>query len=113
MNELTNDVTATYTDDLNGNRTMTGYTTGQANELTSDGTWGYYYDLNGNRVAKINPSTGEAWAYAYDNRNRLVAAQDVSSAGVQIQATYMYDALGKRIEKDVAQSGVTTTTRFA
>ena len=81
--------------------------------MTSDGTWGYYHDQNGNRVAKMNPATGEAWAYGYDNRNRLITAQDVTSAGVQVQATYVYDAPGRRIEKDVTQGGATTTTRFA
>ena len=30
-----------------------------------------------------------------------------------MQATYVYDAPGRRIEKDVTQGGVTTTTRFA
>jgi RHS repeat-associated protein len=112
-NQLTNDGVATYTYDLNGNRTMTGYATGPANEMTSDGTWSYYYDRNGNVVAKTNPSTGEAWAFSYDNRNRLAAAQQVTT-GVQMQATYVYDPQGQRIEKDVwTQSSGTTTTRFA
>ena len=42
-NELTSDGVNSYAYDLTGNRTMTGYTTGQANELTQDtdstGTW--------------------------------------------------------------------------
>jgi RHS repeat-associated protein len=111
--ELTNDSVKTYSYDLNGNRTMAGYSTGPANEMTSDGTWSYFYDKNGNVVAKINPSTGEAWAFAYDNRNRLISAQDVIS-GLQMQGTYVYDALGKRIEKDVwTQSSGNSVTRFA
>ena len=73
-NELTNDSVTTYSYDLNSNRTMSGYTTGPANELTSDGTWDYYHDQNGNRVAKMNPVTGGAWTYGYNNRNRLVTA---------------------------------------
>jgi YD repeat-containing protein len=117
-NELTNDAVATYSYDLNGNRTMPGYTTGPANELTNDGTWKYYFDANGNRVGKANTATGTganlpaqlpfplgtagaaayaAWSYGYDNRNRLVSAQETTSGGVQIQATYVYDALGTRI----------------
>ena len=39
--QLTNDSLVTYSYDLNGNRTMTGYTTGTGNEMTSDGTWNY------------------------------------------------------------------------
>ena len=62
-NQLTNDSLVSYSFDLNGNRTMTGYTTGPANEITSDGTWNYYTDKNGNIVQKINISTGEVFAY--------------------------------------------------
>jgi RHS repeat-associated protein len=111
-NELTNDSVVTYSYDLNGNRTMPGYTTGLANELTSDGTWTYTYDKNGNVIGQTNPSTGEVFSYGYDNRNRLVSAQDTTTSGVQMQATYVYDAMGQRIEKDVTQSGGTTTTCF-
>ena len=114
VNELTNDTQVTYTYDLNGNRTMTGYTTGSANQLTSDGTWNYYQDQNGNLTAKRNISTGEWWSYGYDNANRLISATDTTTS-LQTQATYVYDALAKRIEKDVwtQSSGSTTTTRFA
>jgi RHS repeat-associated protein len=111
--ELTSDAVNSYSYDLNGNRTMTGYTTGPANEMTSDGTWDYFFDKNGNVIAKTNISTGEAWTFSYDNRNRLISALDVTT-GLQMQATYVYDARGKRIEKDVwtQTSGSTTTTRF-
>jgi RHS repeat-associated protein len=113
-NQLTNDSVVTYTYDLNGNRTMTGYATGPANEMTSDGTWNYFYDKNGNVIGKANSNTGETWAFGYDNRNRLTSSQQVTS-GVQMQATYVYDPQGQRIEKDVwsQSSGTTTTTRFA
>ena len=114
IDELTSDGVNSYSYDLNGNRTMAGYATGPANEMTSDGTWDYFCDKNGNVVAKVNISTGEAFAFGYDNRNRLISALDVTT-GLQMQATYLYDAVGKRIEKDVwtQTSGSTTTTRFA
>jgi RHS repeat-associated protein len=111
--ELTNDVVNTYTYDLNGNRTMAGYTTGPGNQLTSDGTWNYYADRNGNIVQKTNIGTGEVVAYGYDTRNRLTTVSDMTSAGLQMRATYMYDAVRKRIEKDVWAGGVTTVTRCA
>ena len=76
---MTNDSLVTYTYDLNGNRTMTGYATGPANELTSDGTWNYFYDKNGNLIGKMNISTGEVFSYGYDNRNRLISAQDTTT----------------------------------
>jgi YD repeat-containing protein len=111
--QLTNDSVVTYSYDLNGNRTMTGYTTGLANELTSDGTWNYGYDSNGNLVQKTNISTGEVYAFGYDNRNRMTSATDTATSGLQMQATYVYDAIGQRIEKDVDIGGTTTITRFA
>ena len=68
-NQLTNDTANAYSYDLNGNRTMSGYTTGPANQLTNDGTWTYCYDRNGNQVQKTK-GTGEVVPYGYDNRNR-------------------------------------------
>ena len=115
INELTNDSLVAYTYDLNGNRTMPGYTTGPANELTSDGTWNYTYDKNGNLIGKANPVTSETWSYGYDNKNRLVSVQQTIGGVVQMRATYVYDALGQRIEKDVwtQGSGSAVITRFA
>ncbi len=113
--QLTNDAVVTYSYDANGNRTMSGYTTGPNNQLTSDGAWNYYADKNGNITQKINPSTGEVWNFGYDNRNRLTTVSDTTSAGLQMQGTYTHDALGQRVQKAVwtASSGTTTTSRFA
>ncbi len=113
--QLTSDAVVTYSYDANGNRTMSGYTTGPNNQLTSDGTWNYYADKNGNITQKINPSTGEVWNFGYDNRNRLTTVSDTTSAGLQMQGTYTHDALGQRVQKAVwtASSGTTTTSRFA
>jgi RHS repeat-associated protein len=61
-----------YTYDANGNRTITGYTTGDHNRLTSDGTYNYTYDNEGNVVTKTNISTNESVEYTWDHRNRLV-----------------------------------------
>ena len=113
MDELTNDSLVAYSYDLNGNRTMPGYITGVANELTSDGIWNYSHDKNGNLTGKTNISTTEVWSFGYDNCNRLISAQQTTASGIQMQAAYVYDAIGQRTEKDVTQGGVTTTTRFA
>jgi len=115
-NELTNDGTNAYSFDLNGNRTMTGYTTGTGNQLTNDGVWTYTYDAEGNLTKKSKGSSAETWTYGYDNQNHMVWAKDSATDGgtVTTLATYVYDALGNRLEKDVwtQQSGTTTTTRF-
>jgi len=115
-NELTNDGTNAYSYDLNGNRTMTGYSTGAGNQLTNDGVWTYTYDAEGNLTKKSKGASAETWTYGYDNQNHMVWAKDSATDGgtVTTLATYVYDALGNRIEKDVwtQQSGATTTTRF-
>ena len=55
-NQLLGDGTSTYSYDLNGNRTNTGYQTGPDNRLLSDGTWSYSYDSEGNLVKKTGSS---------------------------------------------------------
>jgi RHS repeat-associated protein len=115
-NQLTNDSQVAYTYDLNGNRTMAGYGTRGNNELTSDPTYGtYLYDAEGNMTGRTNKSTGEVWSFGYDNMDHMISAKDVSSTGTTLMlATYVYDVFGNRIEKDVWQTGgSTTTTRLA
>src|SRR6266446_4455826 len=95
---------------------MTGYTTGTGNELTNDGTWTYTYDAEGNLTKKSKGASAETWTYGYDNENHMTWAKDSATDGgsALTLATYVYDALGNRIEKDVwtQSSGTTTVTRF-
>jgi RHS repeat-associated protein len=115
-NELTNDTANSYSYDLAGNRTMTGYTTGSANELTNDGMWTYSYDNNGNMTKKSKGASAETWYFGYDNLNRMTSAKQEQTDGgtLLMQATYVYDVLGDRIEKDVWTSSTgTVVTRFA
>ena len=57
--------------DANGNRTMSGYTTGTNNQLTNDGTYSYEYDHEGNRTKRTKTSNGSYTVYTWDYRNRL------------------------------------------
>jgi len=110
---------ATYSYDLNGNRTMTGYATGSANEMTNDGTFTYTYDSEGNLTQKSKGTNLETWYYGYDNLNRLTSVRKTSDGTTnQVTATYTYDVYGDRIEQDEwvkpqSGNGVTTVTRFA
>jgi RHS repeat-associated protein len=96
-NELTNvDENGTqvesYSYDLNGNRTGTGYSTTVMNEtLTSPGGITYTYDKAGNMISE--DSGGTFTTFTYDYRNRLT---EVKQAGTVI-ATYTYNALNQRI----------------
>src|SRR5207247_6326809 len=115
-NELTSDTAHSYSYDLNGNRNSSGYTTGSGNEMTNDGTWTYSYDAEGNLTKKSKGTNAETWTYGYDNANHMVWAKDSATDGgaATTLATYVYDALRNRIEKDVwtLQPGTTTITRF-
>jgi RHS repeat-associated protein len=115
--ELTGAGGTLYTYDLNGNRTMAGYTTGTNNQLMNDGTWTYTYDNEGNLTKKSKGASAETWFFSYDNKNHMTGVKQEATDGgtVQMQATYVYDALQNRVEKDVWTSGgggTLTTTRF-
>ena len=111
--QVTNDAVVTYTYDLNGNRTMSGYATGTANRMTSDGVWNYTADANGNQTGKTKISNGQLVTYTYDVRNRMTAMQDTLAGALQSRGTYVYDALGQRVQREARLGGVTTITRFA
>jgi RHS repeat-associated protein len=83
----------TYTYDSGGNRTMAGYTTGTGNELTASPGTTYTYDNEGSMTAQADTSTHVVTSYTYDYHNRLTG---VTVGGTAV-ATYVYDALGRRI----------------
>jgi len=103
--ELTNVGNArleTYTYDLNGNRTMTGYTAASDNRLTADGTYTMAYDAEGNMTSKTQVSNGEQWTYTWDDRNRLTQVVEKTSGGVTMtNDVFTYDVENRRIGKSV------------
>ena len=91
-----------YSYDNNGNRTMTGYQTGDDNQLTNDGTYSYTYDEEGNRLTRTKTATGEVTEYTWDFRNRLTEVTDKNSQGTTTQVVeYTYDVFDRRIGKAV------------
>ena len=108
-----------YGYDLAGNRNTTGYATTTGNRLTASPGATYSYDAEGHTTARTDTSTGKVTSFAYDHRNRLTGATTKTSGGaVTMQATYTYDALGRRISTEVDADGagagpaVTTWTVF-
>ena len=78
---------------------VTAYTLANpANEYATVGGQSVQYDAAGNLVVDE-----DGRQYDYDSQNRLIAVRD---AGMQTLATYMYDALGRRIVSDI--DGVVT-----
>jgi len=107
----------TYSYDLNGNRTLTGYETGSWNRLLEDPLYTYQYDNEGNRIRKTNKSTGDYEEYTWDHRNRLTRVAEKTSGGTLLDDfNVVYDVFDRRIattiDADGAGPGVAVTTRF-
>src|SRR5581483_11868473 len=113
-NQLLGDGTTTYSFDANGNRTMSGYSTGAANRISSDGVFSYTYDAEGNITQKSKGAGLETWYYTYDNKNRLTSIRQTTDGTTnEYTASYTYDALGRRVLEVDWQSGVgSSTTRM-
>jgi RHS repeat-associated protein len=87
-----------YSYDANGNRTMTGYSTGADNRLASDGTFNYTYDNEGNVITKTKISDGSYYTFTWDYRNRLTEVTLKNSQGViQNDEKFTYDVNDHRI----------------
>jgi hypothetical protein len=117
-NQLLGNGSQAYSFDQNGNRTNSGYNTPAGNQLQTDGVWNFSYDNEGNLTKAVRIADNLTWSYAYgyDSDNHMTSAMERQTDGgtLLLQATYVYDAFGQRIEKDVwtAATG-TVTTRFA
>ncbi len=99
-----------YAFDENGNRTMTGYTTGTNNRLTSDGTFNYTYDNEGNRLTRTRISGAAAddylTEYTWDHHNRLTKVTFKNNSGtVTKEAIYTYNVFDRRIKKSIDADG--------
>ncbi len=77
----TSQANESLTYDANGNRTVSGYSTGTNNQLNSDGVYNYQYDAEGNRTRRTEIATGKYDLYAWDNHNRLTSVASYTSAG--------------------------------
>ena len=92
----------TFAYDASGNRT-TNTTVNDNNQLLSDVSFTYTYDNNGNLTKRTHKTSGEITEFDWDYKNRLIQVLKRASAGTDPASTitYKYDALDRRIEKDV------------
>src|SRR5262249_39461643 len=69
----------------------------------------------GNLIKKSKGASAETWTFEYDHDNHMIGAEERATDGgaLQMKATYVYDALRNRIEKQVFDTSTTTTTRFS
>ncbi|MEA5536936.1 RHS repeat-associated core domain-containing protein [Crocosphaera sp. XPORK-15E] len=82
--------------DENGNPIVDDREHSSFNELTTQNGATLRYDDNGNLVEDAD------YTYQYDSRNRLRIA---TRKGDGVVAEYLYDAMGRRIRKEVSNSG--------
>jgi RHS repeat-associated protein len=94
-----------YSYDVNGNRTGTGYSTTIMNETATSPGVTYSYDNAGNTISEQTGST--TTTFTYDYRNRLT---EVATGGTVV-ATYTYNALDQRI--GVKENSTQTWTAYA
>ena len=89
--------------DANGNRIDTGYVVGNRNLIESDGLFQYEYDAQGNRTRRVERATGKITEYQWDVRNQLVkiVELDGDDGPVTRSVEYVYDVLGRRIQKKI------------
>ncbi len=96
----------TYSYDSRGNRLNSltqSYSYNSLNQLTSTATHTYQYDADGNLIEEKNIAAGETKKYFYNSENRLSRFEHYPSttSPADTVATYKYDLLGRRIQKNV------------
>ncbi len=107
-----------YAYDAAGNRVGShrhgaDYVTESGNRLVSDGDFTYAYDNEGQLVLRTHVATGTTRTLEWDHRGRLIAVTDRSGQGTLVQTvTYAYDAIDRRIAKQVDSAGQSQTTYF-
>ena len=77
-----NKVLESFSFDANGNRTMSGYTTGTGDRMTSDGANNYTYDGEENTLTKINiGSSADSTNFGRDEPSRLLKTNRLVNVG--------------------------------
>jgi RHS repeat-associated protein len=72
----------------------------------SDAAYDYAYDAEGNLTQRVRRIDGRKWDYTWDHRNRLTAVDERLSSGTLVKRVeYAYDALDRRVFKQVDDNG--------
>ncbi|MFQ5853502.1 MAG: RHS repeat domain-containing protein, partial [Candidatus Binatia bacterium] len=106
-------LTESFSYDPVGNRASSHLATGQlhdaANRLLEDSRFTFSYDGNGNLAEQVSKANGDRVVYTYSVDDQLIRVEKFTVAAGPVPiltAVYRYDAVGRRIEKNV--DGVVT-----
>ncbi len=95
--------TESYSYDPVGNRNPLTQLYNEANRLLEDSEYLYTYDSNGNMLSRSNKATGAMTTYTYNSEDQLIGVVTPTQT-----ISYKYDALSRRIEKNIGG----TITRY-
>jgi len=76
----------------------------KSQRLVEDYRYFYYFDNNGNMISrqeKADFPNGEVTNYIYSSENQLKSFKVVENGVLKKEVTYLYDALGRRVAKNV------------
>jgi len=111
-----------FTYDLVGNRESgptvkdtpeVSYDHNAVNQMEKGRKFTYAYDNRGNQAHRyLNVAQTKYWQYNWTSENQLQQAQLIRDGQIIRTVTNKYDAFGRRIEKQVSQARITTTTTY-
>jgi RHS repeat-associated protein len=100
----------TYLYDGEGNRVASHlsntHIADETNRLLEDDDFTYAYDIVGNLISRTKIASGDVTLYVYDGFNRL---SEVTRADGVVVA-YFYDALDRRVRKDITATDASVAT---
>jgi len=84
-----------------------------ANQMLKGRKFSYDYDDQGNQTHRyLNATKTKYWQYHWTVENQLQQAQLIKNGQTIRTVNVKYDAFGRRIEKQVTQNAITTTTSY-
>ncbi|MDC1174213.1 carboxypeptidase regulatory-like domain-containing protein [Bacteriovoracaceae bacterium] len=69
--------------------------------LSEDYNFFYSYDNNGNLTTKVTKDHSKTINYSYSSENQLIRIQWYDGTTLTKEAHYLYDALGRRVQKEI------------
>lgn len=99
------DILESFDYDSIGNRTqdvLQNYSyDGKRQRIIEDSLYLYYHDNNGNMTARHSKTSDKVVQYIYSSENQLIQIKWYNGTTLTKEATYSFDALGRRVQKEI------------